>query len=168
MVAIGQGDEGALRMLMQRHTPPLYSYAMRLSGSAAAAEDLLQDTWLNVWQKAASYKPNRAQVTTWLHRIVYHRFIDQRRRRRKHEQLDTVADTSVSDTSSMPNDAAADQLRNALEQLNEAQRSALLLRYAQGFGNADIAHIMGSSVRAVESLLARAKKKLHQSLKERT
>lgn len=168
MLAIGNGDEGALAVLMGRHIDTLYRYALRLTSSPTSAEDLLQDTWLAVWQKASSFKPAQAKLSTWLHKVLYHKYVDQVRKDKrltfkpepKTEPVDPKIDADI--------DAQRAQiwLDTKLSELPSSQRSAVLLAYAQGFGNQDIARIMGTSVRAVESLLARARRSLkHDYLK---
>lgn len=184
MHAIRQGDADAFALLLGRHVDALFRYALRLCGSPDTAEDLVQETWLTVWTKAGSFKPRRARVTTWVHRILYHKFIDQHRKThtQAYNESDLQADSSGLDVSpnaaklngalldGTPLDAAAQEhaapdkawLHRALMGLPEQQRAAIVLAHAQGFNNKDIAHILGASVRAVESLLARARRSLRR------
>ncbi|MEE2783090.1 MAG: sigma-70 family RNA polymerase sigma factor [Pseudomonadota bacterium] len=164
MQAIGNGDESAMAILIGRHIDALYRYASRLTSSPASAEDLVQDTWLAVWQKASSFKPTQAKLTTWLHRVLYNKYVDQARK----DKLLTFKPDPETEAVNPQTDADIDGRRaqiwldTKLSELPSTQRSAVVLAYGQGFGNKDIARIMGISVRAVESLLARARRSLKQ------
>lgn len=167
MQAIAQGDRHAFEQLLQRHVDPLYNYALRLSGCATNADDLIQDTWLTVWQKAGSFRSHKASVSTWLHRIVHNRFIDQTRRKANRLEVTNHALPELPDEQTNNDEHERGILWQALGDLAPNQRAVLVLRYAQGFGNPQIATITGSSTRAVESLLARAKRALKSAMNER-
>ncbi len=165
MTAIQRGNREAFSLLVSRHLDALYAYALRLSRDRAAAEDLVQDTWLAVWQKARSYNARKARVSTWLHRILHNRHIDNVRRRNP----ELLADTGEPNVESLaaPADEPVErqaprheQLDRLIDTLPFEQKSALTLSYLQGFSNRDVGAIMGIGTRAVESLLARARKNL--------
>ena len=165
MKAIAQRDSAAYNTLANRHVDRLYRYALRLSGDGATAEDLVQDAWVTVWEKPQSYKPGKVKFVTWLHRVLYNRFVDQLRRDRieytdQTDKLDRAETTEFSDT-------RMQAFNQALTRLPEQQKAALLLSHMQGFSNPEVAHIMGLTVRAVESLQARARKSLTSIFNER-
>ena len=117
-----------------------------------------------MWQKASSFKPTQAKLTTWLHRVLYNKYVDQARK----DKLLTFKPDPETEAVNPQTDADIDGRRaqiwldTKLSELPSTQRSAVVLAYGQGFGNKDIARIMGISVRAVESLLARARRSLKQ------
>jgi len=162
MAKVKQGDQAAFAQLVHRHVNTLYSYALRLSKTPANAEDLVQESWLSAWTNAASFDPEKARLTTWLHRILHNRFIDGVRK--KTEVLDPDAiDAALTEgglSESLVLEERLTALNRRINQLPGEQRAALVLRHFQGFGNEDISHILGVSVRAVESLLARARRTL--------
>jgi RNA polymerase sigma-70 factor (ECF subfamily) len=158
MRAVQQGDEQAFAQLLGRHVDALYRYARRLSGSSSTAEDLVQETWLVVWTKANRYKARKSALTTWLHKILYNKFVDSLSK--GHLETEDLASAPEPTTEPQPNGADMSWLNTQLTNLPEPQRAAILLAHAQGFGNKDIANIMQTSVRAVESLLARARRTL--------
>ena len=187
MDALRQGDTGALESLMQRHSDGLYTYAIRLGSQVANAQDLVQETWFNAWQKAASYKAEKAAPKTWLYRILHNKFIDSTRAHRRLISFDWLRSSNVSQgntvTSSIPGDTIESatiggdttmaQLENgrqkslletALQDLPVNQRAALLMRHSQGMSNPDIAQVLGCSVSAVESQIARGKRALKSKL----
>lgn len=166
LAAITTGDNAAFEALVRLHLDAIHAYLFRLTRSRADAEDLAQETFLRVWQKAGNYQPGRVKVTTWLHTIAHRLAIDSFRKKRElpesdgFEQGDPLADPALQQT-------AAEQqrlLNEALSELPERQRAAVLLCQVQGFSNAQAAEILGVKVRALESLLARGRKALRETL----
>ena len=162
MAKVQQGDQAAFAQLVHRHVDTLYNYALRLSKSPANAEDLVQESWLSAWTHANSFDPEKAKLTTWLHRILHNRFIDGTRK--KTEVSDSEAIDAALASNNIGESIALEQrlaiLNQMVDELPSEQKAALALRHFQGFGNEDISHILGVSVRAVESLLARARRSL--------
>lgn len=159
------GNAEAFAVLVHRHINPLYGYAYRLTKSSASADDLVQDTWLAAWQAIGSFNPEKASLSTWLHRILHNKYIDTLRKSR-----DTLTDNEISE---LPDDHNVERsftqaqrqqaLNKLIDALPENQRSALVLYYMQGFTNAEVANILGIKLRAAESLIARARKALLKS-----
>ena len=171
MLAIRNGDEDAFEVLMGRHVDALYRYALRLSNSPALADDLTQDTWLTVWEKTSSFKPKKASLKTWLFRVLHNKFIDVVRKN-KVEDHDAAIETSLKAESEelvklAENQQAQEALFRDISELPEQQRAAILLAHAQGFGNREVAQILGTTVRATESLLSRARRTLKNRFEER-
>ena len=187
------GDVDAFQQILKRHIGPITGYVMRMTtysqafaGTAESSitnstasniedviEEIVQETFVRLWEKRQSYDPKRAQLSTWLHRIAHNLCIDHFRRvQRSPASLDdknqAEAETQTQDND-RPDQQTAEQrravlLRECLRALPEAQRNALVMCHYQGLSNKDTAEIMALSVSAVESLLARARKKLKQEL----
>ncbi len=157
---------------MHRYGDRLYSYLLRLSGSAADAEDLLQETFLRIWRSAASYQPGRVAGSTWIHRIAHNLCIDSFRRKRRRAEISLEANGGVLPDarngieleSSLEAAELLKRVEEAISHLPQNQRAALLLCQTQGFSNNDAAIILGIGVRALESLLARARRSLRQAI----
>ena len=172
MAAIRNGDRVAFGRLLDRHLDPIHNYLQRMTGSHADAEDLAQETFLRVWQKAASYRAGRVKVTTWLHTIAHNLCIDSFRKNdsfqsKRESQID--ASLEAADPLANPMNHSSDQeqeqlLKTAIARLPENQRSAILLCQIQGFSNAQAAKILSVNSRALESLLARGRRTLRISL----
>jgi len=164
--AIAHGDGDAFRQLLDRHLDAIHAYLYRMTGSRADAEDLAQETFLRVWRKASTFEPGRVKVTTWLHTIAHNLCIDTFRRNRPTHGEDESLEAD--DTADPERRASGSELAALLEQaitaLPDNQRSAILLCQVQGFSNAQAARILGVNVRALESLLARARRTLRESL----
>jgi RNA polymerase sigma-70 factor (ECF subfamily) len=168
MAAIAEGDHDAFDVLVRRHLDSIHGYLYRLTGSPTDAEDLAQDTFIRVWQKAGSYQPGRAKLTTWLHTIAHRRTMDVFRKRRELPFPDGLELPDPEADPSADYEAGENRLRlaKALSALPEGQRAAILLCQMQGFSNAQAAEILGLQVRALESLLARARRALRERLNE--
>jgi RNA polymerase sigma-70 factor (ECF subfamily) len=166
MKAVSAGDQTAFRHLVKRHLPTLHRYLTHLTGSAADGDELSQEAFLRVWQSADKFRPGKARFTTWLHRIGHNLYIDEIRRTRPDNlpaDLEAV-DEGPGPEQQMQLGQESRLLKQALSELPEAQRSALLLCQVQGFSNQEAAVIMDTGVRAVESLLARGRRGLRQRL----
>lgn len=166
MAQVVQGDRSAFATLVARHLDPVHRYLSRLSGSSADADDLSQETFLRVWQRAGSYRPGTVAFTTWLHRVAHNLAVDAARRRREQTgvSLDLVEDEHADPATRAADDESARRLDGAIAALPPNQRAALLLCQVQGFSNRDAGAILGVSVRSLESLLARARRNLRQTL----
>lgn len=168
MSAVKTQDKKAFAVLMQRHLDSLYGYAIKLTRDPASAEDLAQETWLKVWSGASKYNIGKVKFTTWLHKILYHLFVDQLRRQQ--HQLPAAEDHSGHDE--LWNNQAQSQTKTLVDrlltQLPDNQRAALLLFHQQGFSTHQVATIMHLSVRATESLLARARRALRRMYTQQT
>jgi len=168
MMLIQQGDHRACQELVERHLPPLHRYAVRLLGNITEAEDAIQDTFLKVWQNASQWQPGKARVTTWLHTIARNVCIDKLRKSKPFSEVEMTelpaATPGPQDVTAISSEAAI--IFESLGLLPEKQRSAIVLCHYQGFSNRDAAEILNVSVDALESLLARGRRKLKQTLVE--
>ena len=145
---------------------------MRMLLERQRAEEVLQETLMKAWREAARYDPDRARLSTWLHQIAHNLCIDILRRQRREQPLkenaDTIIDSDQSPESLMQTQETQRQLTSAVSALSERHRTALILTYYQSLPNRDVAQIMRISVRALESLLVRARRELKTILEEST
>lgn len=155
-------DADAFAVLLSRHLDAIHGYLYRMTRSRADAEDLAQETFLKVWDKARTYQPGRVKVSTWLHTIAHNLCIDSFRRHRE-IPTDTIGEEAddLADPARRTMDGERLRLLEAaIAGLPVNQRSAVLLCQIQGFSNAEAAGILGVNPRALESLLARARRTL--------
>lgn len=160
------GDRAAAAALVARLAPMALSLARRLLGDPAEAEDVTQEAMLRLWKIAPDWDPDRARVSTWLYRVVVNLCTDRRRRRRPEpmDVLPELADGALPAVAQMQVQARVDALQAALAELPERQRIAVVLRDIDGLANPEIATILGISVEAVESLAARGRRALRETL----
>ncbi|GAA0285547.1 RNA polymerase sigma factor [Rhodovulum strictum] len=166
LLAYGQGDARAARVLTLRLTPRALGYAARLLRDTAEAEDVAQEAMLRLWRIAPEWRAGEAKVTTWLYRVVTNLCTDRLRRRRG-QGLDEVPepeDDAPGAEARLIAQARADALDAALAALPERQRQAVILRHIEGLSNPEIAGIMEIGIEAVESLTARGKRALALAL----
>ena len=159
---VRKGDQRAYSDLVVRHLPAIEVYAKRIVSDDTLAQDIAQDVMVVLWQQSSDFNPNKARLTTWLHRIAHNRCIDVLRKR----QREVSWDPSESEHPLTESDTPREQqpIDVALMRLPESQRTALVLTYYQNLSNREVAEIMNSSVRAVESLLVRARGNLKKQL----
>jgi RNA polymerase sigma-70 factor (ECF subfamily) len=162
----GNGDRAAAQALMARHLPKMTMLARRMLSDAGEAEDAVQDAFLRLWTHAARWQPGRAKFETWLYRVTLNQCYD-RLRRRIHAPIDDaleVADAGPGPEVSHEKVELAASIEAALAQLPERQRAAIVLCHYQECGNIEAADILGVSVEALESLLARGRRALRAKL----
>lgn len=166
MALVQRRDQDAFRQLVARHLDSVHRYLMRMTYSSFDADDLSQETFLRLWQRAGSYRPGRVRLTTWLHTIAHNLAVDALRRRRPEmdERLDPGPDDAPGPEARLLAAESGRMLNAALAALPANQRAAVLLCQVQGFSNRDAAAIVGVSVRSLESLLARARRTLRHAL----
>ncbi|MEI9904125.1 MAG: RNA polymerase sigma factor [Asticcacaulis sp.] len=168
LIRISRGDMAAVSTLVSRKMPKLLSLARRMLGDASEAEDVAQETLLRTWKQAANWVPGRARIDTWMHRVALNLCYDRLRRRRDSVSSDEIeiADGRDSAHAQIEQAQSARRLQAAIAALPERQRTAITLSYYQEMSNIDGAALMGVSVEALESLLARARRNLRDAMKD--
>jgi RNA polymerase sigma-70 factor (ECF subfamily) len=159
---VGRGDRAAAAQLMSRHLPKMLSLARRMLSDSAEAEDAVQDAFMRLWTHAARWQPGKAKFETWLYRVTLNKCFDRLRRRPTLaiEAAMEVPDPTPGPAASLENAAMAEQIEAAIAALPERQRAAIQLCHFQECGNIEAAEILGISVEALESLLARGRRAL--------
>ena len=163
LAAFAAGDRDAALTLTQRLTPRVMGQAFRMLGNRAQAEDVAQDAMMRLWKIAPDWDADRAQVTTWLYRVVANLCTDVLRKRGRGVALDAIEEPSSDAPSvaqTLQTRAREHALGTALADLPERQAQAVSLRHLEELGNPQIAVIMDTNERTVESLIARGKRAL--------
>ena len=170
MRRVSRGDRDAFAAVTAVHAPAIERFALRLLLQRQRAEEVLQETLLRAWREAARYDSDRARLSTWLHQIAHNLCIDILRRESREQPLTENADTTIgsedSPETTLQRQEAHQQLTKAFSALSQRHRTALALTYYQALPNRDAAQIMGISIRALESLLIRARRELKTILEE--
>jgi len=163
---IRSGDKRAFATLVERYGGRFRALAYRFTGDMALAEDLVQEAFVKLWTHADRFDAQKAKFTTWFHRIVVNRCLDEKRKRRLSplpEGYDTP-DTSIQVDVKLENDASNVRLQAVLLGLSERQRTAVTLSYFDCLSNQDAADVMDLNIKAYESLLARSRAKMRKML----
>ena len=162
------GDHEAFSALVRRHTDRFYACAFRLCGQVEQAEDIVQDAFLKLWSRPEIWKPDKgAKFTTWFYRVVTNMTLDVLRKRKPQASPD-VLDYMGDDRQGADIDVIEGEeqraLEGAIQALPERQKVALNLCFYEGMSNKDAADILGVGVKALESLIMRAKASVKKDL----
>lgn len=165
---VADGDREAFRLVMERHGRAMVKLAQRVTGSAAIADEIVQDSFLKVWMMAPQWQSGgRARFSTWLYRVVLNACLDVRRRPVFHplgEEAEEVPDIGVDGFDGRLALQRRAILEQALSSLPERQRLALSLHYFSELSAFQSAQVLEVSVSALESLLVRGKRTLRKTL----
>ena len=168
--AVARGDEHAYASLYDRYASILLGLLIRILHSRAEAEDVLQEVFLQVWQRAANFDETRGRAFTWLVTLARSRAID---RLRSLASRDRVAEESAREVpTEEASDAVADAMRaeqseivsRALAELPEEQRRAISLAYFDGLTQTEIADRTGEPLGTVKTRTRAGLKKLRDLL----
>jgi RNA polymerase sigma-70 factor (ECF subfamily) len=167
LAEIAAGRQTALEKFYRHFHAPVQQFALRLSGNAADAAEIANESMLEVWKSAAGYAGD-SKVRTWLFGIVNHRAIDLlRRRRRLHsEDLDELVDDSPSchvvDVIGGVQDAG--HVRQCVEQLPERQKAVVHLAFFEELSYPEVAEALHVPVGTIKTRVMHAKLRLQQCL----
>ena len=166
LAAFAKGDRGAAQQLTEQLMPKIHAHAYYRLGNIADAEDITQEAFLKLWKIAPIWKQDKAQVSTWLYRVVSNLCKDRYRRTTLEGMVSVQEPTneSQSPSSKIEEEIRQKALYTAMSRLPESQRLAVQLRHIDELTNPQISEIMEISVEAVESLTARGKRKLTKIL----
>src|SRR6266480_698409 len=174
MRLVARGDTSAFEKVIERHQALVAGTAARMLGSNSDVEDIAQQVFIRVWKSARRYVP-RAKFTTWLLKITRNLVFNELRRakRRAHAPLQPEAgaeDPPLKDEANLAPDASDLEMElqrtieEAILQLPETQRLALVLRRYEQLSYEQIAEVLELSVPAVKSVLFRARTELRSKL----
>lgn len=163
---VGEQDPAAVRTLVSRKLPRLLALATRMLGDRMEAEDVAQEAFVRIWKQAPHWKEGEARFDTWIHRVALNLCYDRLRGRREDPVADLPDEADPQPMPDMQLEARVrdERVRTALAALPVRQREALVLNYYQELSNIEAAALMGITVDALESLLARARRSLRAQL----
>jgi RNA polymerase sigma-70 factor, ECF subfamily len=158
------GDEAALGELIARYSPGLRFFLKRMTGQAEAADDLLQETWIEVYRKINRLHRPEA-FTAWLYRIARDKaYRELRRLPWRHAPIDESLANSIADEEVSFTPEEAENVRAALDQLPVEQRDVLVLRFMEEMSYEQIADVIACPVGTVRSRIHYAKLALRAKL----
>jgi len=168
MALTAAGEERAFAKLIARHGDRIARLARRMLGPAGDVDDVVQESFLRLWSQAPSWRPGGARLSTWLYRVASNLCIDRLRRPRQAPLSQIVEPPSPAPRPDQDHAArrAARQVERALQGLAPRQRMAIVLCHFEELTNIEASEVMGLSVDALESLLARGRRALRQELAE--
>ncbi len=180
MVRFQSGDRSAFALLVRRHQRPLYNFAFRHLASSAAAEEVVQDSFMRVVENASDFRQT-SRFTAWLYTIARNLCIDALRKRapRQHRSLDepanhddglSLAERTADQSANVERSAVSVEMRarllSAIDQLPDEQREVFLLREISDLPFKEIAGVVGAPENTVKSRMRYALERLQAALIE--
>jgi RNA polymerase sigma-70 factor, ECF subfamily len=175
MLLVAGRQTDALGELYDRFGRLVYSMAYNVLGDGALAEEVTQDVFLKVWEKAETYQPGQGRVSVWLSSLARNRSIDIYRSRKVRPE-GNLAGFPVEEAIDLPDEMnveasvehrdARHRLQRALAQLPEAQRQALAYAFFRGYSHGEIAEALHEPLGTVKTRIRLAMQKLRELLGE--
>lgn len=172
-----QGNEPAFRWLVENYRNRVFHTELNILQDTKEAEDAAQETFIQVFESIGSFK-EESSLATWIYRIAVRKALDKLRRRKTRQRLHQLLPWWMPEEKKSSNElfyhpgiAAENKekaaiLFNALEALPEKQKLAFTLIKVQGMAYEEACAVMGQNIKAVESLITRAKLNLQKLLKD--
>lgn len=172
-----QGNEPAFRWLVENYRNRVFHTVLNMVQDTKEAEDAVQETFIQVFESIGSFK-QESSLSTWIYRIATRKALDKIRRRKTRQKLHKILpwwmpEEKKSDAGlfmhpgiEAENKEKAAVLFKAIESLPEKQRLAFTLIKVQGMNYEEACDVMQQSVKAVESLISRAKSNLQKELED--
>jgi len=164
---IQDGDKSAFTKLVNRHANRFYRIAFRFLNSRDNAEDIVQEAFLKLWNNTGIWKPHYdAKFTTWFSKIVINLCLDLKKKNKNILEIDKNEITGNDETpyETISKRQNQEMLNMYLDELPDRQQTAINLCFYEGFSNKEAAEIMEINIKALESLLMRAKSNLRVKL----
>ena len=151
------GDQNAMADLYDRYSGIVYGVALRVLGDTTAAEDVLQEIFLQLWRRPQAYNADRGGLAPWLAVIARNRAIDVLRKRPPEEDLDELPVSIGVDLEDVATQRlAVEKVRKAIAQLPPEQRKALEMAFFEGLTNTEIASRTGEPLGTVKTRIRSA------------
>jgi len=173
MAQVCHGNHDAFAQLVHQHTQQFFALAFRTLQDHAEAEDIVQTAFIKLWQRPAAWNQQKSKFTTWFYRVILNACHDHLRKQ-KHWQsadigtldaaLEPVCSEQVNLEQAQLTSLRQQSLELAIKGLPASQRDALNLVVYCSLPQAQAASILGVSLKALESLLVRAKRSLKKQV----
>ncbi len=170
------GEESAFKLLVENYQDRVYYSVLNILHNAAEAEDTAQETFIQVYESISGFK-EESSLATWIYRIAIRKALEKIRKQKNRQRLHSIVpwwmpseEKSVDAAYLNPginneNKEKATLIFKAISELPHNQRVAFTLIRVQGMKHEEVIEIMQLSIKAVESLLSRAKENLKNKLK---
>jgi RNA polymerase sigma-70 factor (ECF subfamily) len=167
------GDPDAFRLLVERHSQPIFRVAYRMTGNEHDADDVVQETFLRAYRQLDRFE-ERANFGTWLHRIAINCALDLLRARGRMDrhyggdpedaEMNGTIRSEPEQDRLLISAELREQVAAAMERLSGNERTAFVLRHFEGMPVEEIGKTLGIQVNAAKHTIFRAVRKLRQSL----
>ncbi|MGE3165021.1 MAG: sigma-70 family RNA polymerase sigma factor [Planctomycetota bacterium] len=162
---IGSGDERGFELLYDRHVDSVYGLILRIVKHRGDAEDVLQEVWIQVWRRAASFDPERGAVVAWLFTIARTRALDcLRRHGGKPRGMDPLPVDRLEEVPRAMVEGHALDVRAALDAIPARERKILEIAYFDGLTQLEIARQLNAPIGSVKTWMRRGLLRLRSIL----
>ncbi len=169
LLRVGAGDRSAFSEFYDRYSGIIFSTALRVLNDATDAEDVTQDVFVMIWEKAAMYDPARGKPLTWAVTMTRNKSIDRIRSHQRRSRLreeagnerlpeDTINDRRPSDDVSASE--SGDRVREAVAKLSPEQRTVIEMAYFKGLTQNEIAERLQEPLGTIKARVRRGMMKL--------
>jgi RNA polymerase sigma-70 factor (ECF subfamily) len=162
-----RGDGQAFEMFVNKYQSSLLHFTWRILGDKDEAKDATQDAFVRSYFHLHNYDPNRS-FKTWLFKIAYNRCMDKLREKQSHQRLMKKIEKSQHPTRARENPEKiledSQQYQLLLKRLNTRERTAISLKWNEGYLSREIAEILGCKESTVRVYILNAKRKLKKFL----
>jgi RNA polymerase sigma-70 factor (ECF subfamily) len=149
---IRAGDQQALSELYDRYSHVVYGVALRILQDTGAAEDILQDIFLQLWRRPDAFDSSRGSLAAWLAVIARHRSIDRLRRRRPETDIEDCVITGGADPrDETERSVMIEQVRVVMNEMSSDQRTAMEMAFFQGMTHTEIAEKTGEPLGTIKT-----------------
>ena len=157
--ACARGERFALNALYRRESRWLLGVAQRIVGDRDSAHDVLQDAFLQIWQRAASYQRALGSARGWVYTVVRHRALDEARRSGREtaagDDIEVLADAASVQAGHDPGPCDAESLERCLQGLEPSRRQCIVYAFVEGYTHEQIAKALTTPVGTVKSWIRR-------------
>ncbi|MBI2924020.1 MAG: RNA polymerase sigma factor [Planctomycetes bacterium] len=166
LAAVQRGAPEALALLYGRFRPLVFSAAFRITGDANVAEDVVQETFLQVREALPRWRP-QARLSTWIYRIAVNEALDEKRRSRRRPVPESGCAEPIPERAAAPSDpGVSDRIHDAVAQLPAREKAVFVLRHYEGMALAEIAEVLDVALGTVKATLHHALSKLADRLRD--
>jgi len=152
VTAMKSGDQSAIAELYDRYSSIVYAVALRVLGDTMAAEDVLQEVFLQLWRNPGAFDAARGNLAARLAVIARNRAIDALRRRKPETDIEDVIVSVAPDlAANADRTRAAEKVRGVLQDMAPAQRAALEMAYFEGLTHSEIASKTGEPLGTIKT-----------------
>jgi RNA polymerase sigma-70 factor (ECF subfamily) len=152
IAAVRSGNQEAMAQLYDRYSAVVYSVALRVLGETGAAEDVLQEIFMQLWRTPGAFDASRGNLAPWLAVITRNRAVDTLRKRRPQTEItETIVSVEPDLASQTDRGRVTEKVRSVLKDMPGPQRQALEMAYFEGYSHSEISEKTGEPLGTIKT-----------------
>jgi RNA polymerase sigma-70 factor (ECF subfamily) len=152
IAAVRSGNQEAMAQLYDRYSAVVYSVALRVLGETGAAEDVLQEIFMQLWRTPGAFDASRGNLAPWLAVITRNRAVDTLRKRRPQTEItETIVSVEPDLASQTDRGRVTEKVRSVLKEMPGPQRQALEMAYFEGYSHSEISEKTGEPLGTIKT-----------------